>query len=122
VTAPRASLLSRLLAHPRGRAAALGLGVLAALALAAAPGDLAPAAARAALAVGAVGAAAALVRRTRPRPAGEERLSLVSSRPLARDAGVALLEVEGRALLVGFGAEGVSLLADLGPAARGERP
>lgn len=53
----------------------------------------------------------------RRRPAPDPRATLVhlaEVRPLSRDAAVALLNVGGRSLLVGYGADGVRLLADLG--------
>ena len=112
MTAPR---WSRLLGDPRGRAAALGIGAAAALLLALAPGDLAPIAARAAVVVGGLGALVALAR-TRSRrgpPAGA--LSVLEARPLGREAGLAIVEVGGRRMLVGFGSTGVQLLLpDLG--------
>ncbi|HYD41450.1 MAG TPA: flagellar biosynthetic protein FliO, partial [Anaeromyxobacter sp.] len=37
--------------------------------------------------------------------------AVVARQGLSRDSGVALLEVDGRAVLVGFGASGVRLLA-----------
>jgi hypothetical protein len=105
---------SGLLAGRRRRTALLAAGAAGAVALAAAPGDLAPGAVRAALAVLAVAAVAALVRGARPEAPAAQRLSVVSARALARDAGVALVVVDGRELVVGFGAAGVRLVADLG--------
>ncbi|WP_242341605.1 flagellar biosynthetic protein FliO, partial [Anaeromyxobacter sp. SG66] len=39
-------------------------------------------------------------------------LALVSRASLGRDAGVALVEVDGRRLVVGYGPSGVQLLAE----------
>lgn len=110
-------------ARPGARAAAglAAAGVL--LLLSRAPGDLAPAAARGGLAACAVGALAVLARRragpARPAPA----LVVVARAPLSRDAGLALVEVDGRRLLVGFGADRVALLEAAPPAAAaGDRP
>ncbi len=84
------------------------------------PAGLAPAAARAALAVAAFAAAPALLRR-RARPAGAASPLLVLARePLGRDVGVALIEADGRRVLVGFGPHGVRALAL--PAAGEVRP
>ncbi|HSN91259.1 MAG TPA: flagellar biosynthetic protein FliO [Anaeromyxobacteraceae bacterium] len=104
----------RLLGDPRGRAAALGIGAAAAFLLALAPGELAPAAARAAAAVGGLGALVALARSRSPRGPSAGGLSVLEARPLGRDAGIAVVEVSGRRMLVGFGPSGVRRLADLG--------
>jgi flagellar protein FliO/FliZ len=85
-------------------AAVLGLALIAA-----APAPLAGVAARAALAAAAVGAAAWLVRRRADQ--APPPLVLVGRVTLAREAGLALVEVDGRRLLVGFGAGGTALLA-----------
>ena len=87
-----------------------GLGAALLLALALAPGGLAPAAARAALAAAGVATLAAVLRRTGTRRTAPLRLVFVARQPLGRDAGVALAEVDGRPLLLGFGAGGVRLL------------
>jgi flagellar protein FliO/FliZ len=104
--------LLRLPGSPRQRlllAACVAAAVLTLLSTAQA--GLAPAAARAALAVAALAAAPALLRR-RARPAGAASpLRVVAREPLGRDAGVALVEVDGRRLLVGFGPHGVRALA-----------
>ncbi len=108
------------IAAAAGRRSALAVAV-AALALAGvafAPGGLGPVAARAAL-VGAALGAAALVARRRATPAAAPILAVVSRASLARDAGVALVEIGGRRLLVGYGSAGVHLLADA-PAAPAE--
>jgi flagellar protein FliO/FliZ len=112
---------TRLLAEPRGRAALLAAGAGAALLVALSPGELGPVAARAALAVGGLAALAVLARRGLRRPAPAGALAVVASRALSRDAGVALVELEGRRILIGFGASGVHLLADL-PPLPGSRP
>jgi flagellar protein FliO/FliZ len=100
------------LALPRPTRARLALWSAAALGLlvALAPGELAPASLRAAAAAAALGAAGLLARAgVRPTAAGR-RLALVSRQALSREAGVALLEVDGRPVLVGFAAAGVQLL------------
>nr|WP_242347014.1 flagellar biosynthetic protein FliO [Anaeromyxobacter sp. SG22] len=83
---------------------------LAATALAFAPGGLGPVAARAGLVAAALWAAAVLARR-RAAPAPAPALAIVSRASLARDAGGALVEVDGRRLVVGYGSAGVQLLA-----------
>jgi flagellar protein FliO/FliZ len=93
-----------------GLPALLGVAAAAGLALALAPGDLAPASLRAAAVACALGAAALLARRARSPSAHARRLALLSRQPLSRDAGVALVELDGRPLLVGFGPGGVQLL------------
>ena len=114
--------LGRVLASTRRRAAALGAAAIALLLLAASPGELAPAAARGAAVVIALAAAAVLVRRRARPDAGAEALRVVASRALARDAGLALVEVSGRRVLVGYGAEGVRLVSEIGaPPDRGGR-
>ncbi len=95
---------------PLGLPAFLGGGALVGLALALAPGELAPASLRAAAAACAVGAAALLAHRARSHSAPAQRLALLARQPLSRDAGVALVELDGRPLLVGFGPGGVQLL------------
>ncbi len=111
--------LSRALGAGRARVW-LGAGAAAALLLALAPGDLGPVSARAALAVLAlVGAAALLRARGRP-PAPPAAIEVLAQRPLSREAGVAVVDVEGRRLLLGFGADGVRLLYRLDPPSQGE--
>ena len=80
-----------------GAAAALGL------LLALAPAELAPSALRAGAAACAIAAAAALARAGPARPATARRLTVVARQALSREAGVALVEVDGRAVLIGFG-------------------
>jgi hypothetical protein len=87
----------------------------AALLLATADDPLLATGGRASLAALALGAAGWLAR-TRPASVTQPPLiELADRRPLSRDAAVAVLRVRGRALLVGYGADGVRLLADLGP-------
>jgi flagellar protein FliO/FliZ len=99
----------------RGRLALCGVAALALL-LALAPGQLAPASLRAVAAVTVLGAAVVLLRSRLSAPAAARRLAVVARQALSREAGVALLEVDGRAVLVGFGASGVRLLSPHGPA------
>jgi len=96
-----------------GRRSALAVAgaTLAVAGVAFAPGGLGPVAARAGLVVAALGAAA-LVARRRSAPAAAPLLAIVSRTSLSRDTGLALVEVGGRRLLVGYGAAGVQLLAD----------
>ncbi len=111
----------RLARSPRHRLllGAGGVAVLLAL-LSAAPGGLAPAAARAALGVAALAAAPALLRgRARAAP-GASPLRVIARASLGRDAGIAIVEADGRRLLVGFGPQGVRPLA--APAADEVRP
>jgi flagellar protein FliO/FliZ len=87
------------------------LAAVALLAAALLPGESAATAAlRAAALLGALGLAAAALRRA---PAAERPLALLDRRPLGRESGVALVEVQGRRLLVGYAPSGVALLADL---------
>lgn len=89
----------------------LPLAAAALLAAALLPGESATAAAlRAAALLGALGLAAAAVRRA---PAAERPLTLLDRRPLGRESGVALLQAQGRRLLVGYAPSGVAVLADL---------
>jgi flagellar protein FliO/FliZ len=105
-----AALAGRLARSRRARPALLaaaGAGVL--LLSAPAAGGLAPAAARAGLAVAALGAVAALARKA-PPAAAAPAIAVVARAALGRETGVALLEIEGRRVLVGFGPEGVRQL------------
>jgi flagellar biogenesis protein FliO len=95
--------------------AAAGGGLLL---LAVLPGSLAAAAARTGLVVAALGVAAVLARRSARQPAPGP-LRVLAREPLGREAGLLLLEADGRRLLVGVGPGGVRLLARL---AREERP
>jgi hypothetical protein len=114
---------TRLAAAPPRTRALLVAGAGAAALLLAASGDplLATAgrATAAALALGGLGWW--LRRRGVPTPA-TALIDVAERRPLSRDAAVALLHVRGRALLVGYGADGVRLLADLGAAGGEEGP
>lgn len=100
--------------------AARGLVPLAAAALLLAaallPGGGTPAAAlRAVALLGGLGLAAAALRRA---PAADRPVALLDRRPLGRESGVALVEVAGKRLLVGYASSGVALLADLSPETR----
>ncbi|HUL61161.1 MAG TPA: flagellar biosynthetic protein FliO [Anaeromyxobacteraceae bacterium] len=101
--------------------ALLAAGAAAALLLALAPGDLGPVSARAALAVLALAGGAAWMRRTR-RDAPSSTLAVLERAALSRDAGLALVEIEARRLLVGFGPGGVRVLGRLDPSSSGDRP
>lgn len=118
----RTSLTSRALAHPRARTVLLATGAAALAAVALSPGALGPSAARAGLAVAALGAAAAIARRRASLRPAAPPLTVLARELLGREAGVALLEIDGRRVLVGFGAEGVRLLSDRGAAAPGGEP
>jgi len=115
------ALLDAVRAAPRARVAVVALLATAAAAAALAalgPGDLGPPAARGLLAVAGLAALAALARR-RPRAREQApRLAVVERALLGRDGGVALLEADGRRLVVGFGPGGAQLLADLGGGSR----
>jgi hypothetical protein len=108
-----AGAAARVVSTPRGRAAVLGGVLVAAALLALAPGSLAPVAARGALAAAVIGAAACLVRR-RATPAARP-ITILAREQLANGAGLALVEAGSRRLLVGFGRDGVRLVAELGP-------
>jgi flagellar protein FliO/FliZ len=73
-------------------------------------------AARAALVLVTLAAGVVLVRRRARRAAPAASVSVVARAPLGPGLGVALLEVGGRRLLVGWGKEGVRLVRDLGAA------
>jgi flagellar protein FliO/FliZ len=118
VTAPR---WSRLFADPRRRLAAVGVGAACLLLLVLAPGELGPVAARGGLVVLALAAGTVLLRRRRPGDAAEV-LAVISSRALSREAGIAVVEVQGRRVLVGFGGGGVRVLAEVPSPGPGERP
>jgi flagellar biogenesis protein FliO len=109
-------LASRLAAAPPRTRALLVAGVGAAALLLASAGDpLLSTAGRASLAALAL---ASLAWSARRRAAAAEPAALVEvtgRRTLSRDAAVAVLRVHGRTLLVGYGPDGVRLLADLGP-------
>lgn len=60
-------------------------------------------------------------RRAAPTPRSG-LIDVAERRSLSREAAVALLLVRGRALLVGYGTDGVRLLADLGASERREGP
>jgi hypothetical protein len=109
-----ARAVSRLAASPRGRAAVLAAAVAAAALLALSPGGLAPAAARAALAAAAIAALAVLARRRTRAARAPAPLAVVAREPLANGTGLAVVEAGSRRLLVGFGRDGVRLVADLG--------
>ena len=57
--------------------------------------------------------AGALLRRRASGAAGPSRLSVEARAPLSRDAGVALLRAGRESLLVGWGRDGVRLVARL---------
>jgi len=94
----------------------LGAAAALALALALAPGELAPISLRAGAAACAIGAAAILAWGCPDNTAVARRLTIVSRQALSRDAGVALLQVDGRTVLVGYGGA-VRLLEPRSPAA-----
>lgn len=114
------ALASRLAAAPpRTRALLVAGAAVAALLLAVADEPLLAGAGRAALLLLALGAVTLLVRRSGAVDGPRSAIEVAERRPLSRDAAVALLRVDGRALLVGYGANGVRLLADLGAARDG---
>lgn len=121
---PAPILAHRLALPPDARTRlALAGGVLLALGLALAPEAWASTSLRAAAAASAVGGAALLARTGRARTAPASRLTVVARQALTREVGVALLEIDGRPVLVGFGGAGVQLLSERSPVARGaERP
>jgi flagellar protein FliO/FliZ len=116
------ALTARISATPRGCAAVLaGVGAAGAL-LALAPGDLAGVASRATLVGSAIGIAGFVLRRRARSAAPPAPLQVVTRETLAPGAGLALIEVDGRRLLVGFGRDGAALVADLGSHAGQETP
>jgi flagellar protein FliO/FliZ len=102
------------------RTVALSAALVLCGALALLPAEAGPLAARAALAALVVAALAALVRRregARPAPA----LRVAARAGLTRAAGVAVVEVDGRRLLLGVSERAVELLCELDPPP-GRRP
>jgi hypothetical protein len=113
-----AAMAARIARLPR--AALLGGAGAAVLAGAALAPDLGPAAARAALVAAGLGAAAALAWRRAAGTADPAPLAVVARASLGRDTGVALLDVDGARVLVGFGPHGVQRLD--GPRDEGSAP
>lgn len=72
-------------------------------------------AARAALVVGALAVLVLLARRRARTPAAPCPIAVLARAPLGAGVGVAIIETEGRRLLVGWGRDGVRLVRDLGP-------
>lgn len=105
----------------RGAGALAGAATLGLASLSLPSGALAPGAPRAAVAVAGLGALALLVRRAARREPAPAPLAILARAPVTREAGLALVEADGRRLLVGYGQGGVGLLADLSPG-RGVRP
>lgn len=90
-------------------------GLLAPLPLVLASCAGAPASALGALLAATVAVVAAVAARRRwPGPPASATLAVEARAPLGREAGVALLRVRGRLLLVGWGPGGVRLVARLG--------
>lgn len=107
------AVAARLVSTPLGRAALAGLGLLMVASLALSPSGVAPVAARGSLAAGAVVAVAILLRR-RVRAGAPAALVVLDRAPLAPGAGIAIVQAGDRRLLVGFGRDGVRLVANLG--------
>ena len=89
------------------------MGLLAAGAVAAVGGEGAATALRALAVVAVFGLGAALLRRRRTGTVAPVAVSVVERHGLSRDAGLALVSVEGRRLLVGYGPAGVTIVAEL---------
>jgi len=101
---------------PRARRAALlGLAALACGGLAFLPAEAGPLAARAGLAALAVAGAAAVL--SRGAPSAPPPLRVAARAGLGRAAGLALVEVDGRRLLLGVSERSVELLCELDPGA-----
>lgn len=121
-------MIPRLLVHrfaaapPRLRSLLVGGAGAAALLLATNGDPLLATAGRGSLVVLALGAIAAWVRRPSSRVERPCLVEVTGRHALSRDAAIALLRVRGRALLVGYGPDGVRLVADLGPADDGGAP
>lgn len=117
------SLASHLAAAPPRTRALLVAGAGAAALLLSASGDpLLATAGRASLAAVALAALAWGVRRNPSKASPRPLIDVRERRSLSREAAVALVHVRGRALLLGYGADGVQLLADFGAADAGEAP
>jgi flagellar protein FliO/FliZ len=69
-------------------------------------------------ACGLLGALALLGRALRPGPAAGRALCVLEREPLGRGGGLALVEVDGRRLLLGWAPAGTTLVADLTPGGR----
>jgi hypothetical protein len=108
--------LTRLRSGPLGRPRVLVAVAAAFTAIAAlAGGDVGGGALRAIAVVGLLGLGAAALRRARPTSAAPPALLLLEERHfLGKESGVALLAAAGRRLVVGFGPDGVRLIAELG--------
>ena len=104
----------KLLSSRRARLAIAASLVAVAIGAGCTGSDAARGAAGALSMVALLGAAAALVRRGAPRPARPPALALEERHFLAKDSGIAVVVASGRRLVVGFGANGVTLLSELG--------
>lgn len=97
--------------HPAvGLRLALAGGVALALGLALAPGAWIRSSLRGVAAACAIGGAALLARTGAAAGAPGRRLVVVARQALSREVGVALLELDGRPVLIGYGAGGVQVL------------
>jgi flagellar protein FliO/FliZ len=102
------------LAAPRWKLTAVAIGAAAILAAAFAGGEEASLALRCGAVLGALAVAGAWARRkSKGRGAPILVLAVVSKQSLGKDCGVAVIEADGRRLLVGFGSGGATLVADL---------
>lgn len=69
-------------------------------------------------ACGLLGALALLGRALQREAAGGRSIAVLDREPLGRSGGLALVEVDGRRLLLGWAPSGTTLVADLTPGAR----
>lgn len=94
--------------------AAAGLVAVALVGAAAAYGSgLGAAGARAASVLALLAACAALLARRRASDPATRSLSLDARQPLGRDCGVAVVRLDGRRFLLGYGSAGARVLAEL---------
>jgi len=110
----------RCLSGPHGRAALAGAGGLLLVAAALGGSQSALVALRAGGVLAVLVAAGWWLRRRAARQREPSVLAVEARQPLTRDAGLALVAIDGQRLLLGYGPRGVSLLVTIPPAREGE--
>lgn len=111
------------LATPQRKVTVIAVGAAAILAAAFAGGEEASLALRCAAVLGALALAGAWARRkSKGRSTAVPALAIVSKQGLGKESGVAIIEADGRRLLVGFGSAGATLVAELGDPSAARTP
>ncbi len=100
------------------RRIALAAASIVATAAALVGGEIGGAALRALALLASLGLAGAWLRLRHRRPETDPLMTVEARQPLSREAGLVLVRIEARRLLVGYGPTGASLLVELG----GEEP